>query len=243
MKSKFCGIYLIRNNLNEKLYIGQSKNIFARWSEHVRKSFNVDKDNSILHKAFKKYDISNFLFQIIEICDESELDEKEKFYINLYQATKDNYNITSGGKGGNCRGSKNHNSKLTENDVYNIREQYKNIIPRKEVYKQYENIISINTFTDVWNGKTWTHIHMDVYTDEIKNKQRFNYDKTASHKSIQIIPDKEILRIRKLRLQGYKPKFIHEKYYQHVNRNTFDDVWYNRTFKHLKVEDDNGSKN
>ena len=31
-----CGIYLIRNKINNKIYIGQSNNIHRRWLEHLR---------------------------------------------------------------------------------------------------------------------------------------------------------------------------------------------------------------
>ena len=44
-------------------------------------------------------------------------------------------------------------------DVYYIREQYKSLKNWREVYENYKNIISQNTFKDVWVGKTWKHIH------------------------------------------------------------------------------------
>lgn len=235
MKSKFCGIYMITNNIGGKIYIGQSKNIFARWSEHIRESFNEPYDNSILHKAIRKYDISCFQFKILELCDESELNEKERFYIKLYEATKDNYNILEGGGGGIAKGCRNHNSKLTEDDVYNIREQYKNLKTRKEVYEKYKTIITQNTFRDIWIGKTWQHVHMDVYDAETKLKQRNNYDTVKSHKWMQKLSDEDILNIRQLKQQGLKPKYIYDKYYSHINRSTFNDAWYCHTFKHIKI--------
>lgn len=30
-----CGIYKIENNINHKIYIGQSKNIEKRWKSHI----------------------------------------------------------------------------------------------------------------------------------------------------------------------------------------------------------------
>ena len=235
MKSEFCGIYMIINNINEKIYIGQSKNIFARWSKHIRESFNKPNDNSILHKAIRKYNISCFQFKILELCNEAELDEKERFYINLYEATKDNYNILDGGTGCATKGSKNHNSKLKEIDVYDIREQYKNLKNWKEVFEKYQNVVSQNTFKDVWVGKTWQHIHMDVYDRATKLKQRNNYDKIKSHKWAQKLSDEDILKIRTLKNQGFKPKYIYDNDYNHINRNTFNDIWYYHTFKHLII--------
>lgn len=224
---------MIMNNIGGKIYIGQSKNIFARWSKHIRESYIEPYDNSILHKAIRKNDISNFWFKILELCDEDELDDKEKFYINLYESTKDNYNISPGGSGGSMPGSKNHNSKLTEHEVYEIRERYKNLERKLEVYQDYKSKITINTFSDVWLGKTWTHIHMDVYTDEIKRQQRNNYDRIKSHDNCRTISDEDILKIRELRNQQLKPKYVYDTYYSHLNRNTFNDVWYYHTFKHI----------
>lgn len=59
-----CGIYKITNLTNNKVYIGQSKNIEERWSNHRKDSFNI-KDveyNSPLHRAIRKYGLSNFEF-------------------------------------------------------------------------------------------------------------------------------------------------------------------------------------
>lgn len=239
MKSKFCGIYMITNNIGGKIYIGQSKNIFTRWAEHIREAFKKPYDNSILHKAIRKYDISCFQFKILELCNESELDEKEKFYINLYEATKDNYNILEGGGGGVPKGVKNHNSKLKDEDVYNIREQYKRLITRREVFEQYKDIISESTFKDIWIGKTWRHVHMDVYTEETKLQQRNNYDRIQSHKWMQKLSDEDILNIRTLKNNGLKPKYVYDNYYNYINRNTFNDIWYYHTFKYITIKNEN----
>lgn len=234
------GIYMIVNNVNGNMYIGQSKNVFTRWNKHYKEAMlNKQNDNSILHKAIRKYGIKCFWFKILELCREEELDEKEKFYISLYQTNVNygHYNILDGGSGCASKGSKNHNSKLSENDVYTIREQYKELKNWQEVYKDYEDIISKNTFKDVWVGKTWKHVHCEVYTQEIKEKQRNNYDKIKSHKWMQKLTDEEILFIRKLRMNGSKPKDVYDKHFPNINRNTFNDVWYNHTFKHLQVEE------
>jgi group I intron endonuclease len=232
-KSQACGIYMIIHNVGGEYYIGQSKNIFSRWSEHFRHS-KTNAENSILYKAIQKYGITAFQFKILELCDESELDEKEKFYIALYESTKNhNYNIQSGGTGGSSIGINNGNSKLTDEDVFNIRERYKQLKRKKDVYQDYQHLISINTFSDVWIGKTWKHIHMDVYTEDIKRQQRNNYDRIKSHKYFQILSDDDILKIRQYKKEGQKPNQVYLKYYPNINRNTFNDVWYNHTFKHI----------
>lgn len=79
--NNICGIYKITNLVNNKLYIGSSKNIGNRWHSH-RNSCLWKKLNSTLYNDFEKYGLQNFKFDIIEICNESELLEKENFWQN-----------------------------------------------------------------------------------------------------------------------------------------------------------------
>ena len=96
-----CGIYIIKNDINEKVYIGQSINIHKRVQEHFWKS-TCNKDvsyNSALHSAIRKYGKEHFHWEILEECDANQLDEKEKEYIEKYNSISPNgYNILSGGQ-------------------------------------------------------------------------------------------------------------------------------------------------
>ena len=38
-KKPICGIYKITNQVNSKIYIGQSKDIYRRWKEHKNGAF------------------------------------------------------------------------------------------------------------------------------------------------------------------------------------------------------------
>jgi hypothetical protein len=40
--------------------------------------------------------LENFSFEVLEECSRTELNEKEKFYIELYQSDKFGYNSNSG---------------------------------------------------------------------------------------------------------------------------------------------------
>lgn len=236
-----CGIYKITNKINGKIYIGQAKNICTRWNEHYLLSRNEDlnhikNDTSIIHQAIRKYHIENFTFEIVTLCDKDDLNDEERYFISYYNSLVPNgYNIVDGGnKGPEMRGEENPNSKLTETMVYDIRERYKNAERYKDVYLQYQDIVSVNTFHDVWIGKTWKHIHIDVYTEENKKKQRNNYDTVESHRHLQILEDKDIVHIRDLKNDGFSKKYVYDNYYSYININTFNDVWYNHTFKHIQ---------
>lgn len=85
-------IYKITNLLNNKCYIGKTKNLKSRFYQHCRGS---DTHKSLIHLAIKKYGKSNFLFEKIYEChDEKEISEKEIFYIRKHNSLSPNgYNL------------------------------------------------------------------------------------------------------------------------------------------------------
>ena len=87
-----CGIYLITNLVNQKKYVGQSVNILRRWRNHKADSKNIASScyEYPLYRAFRKYGIDNFSFEIIEECSPMELDIKEAYYIGLYRTLGEN---------------------------------------------------------------------------------------------------------------------------------------------------------
>ena len=98
-KDKIIGIYCITNNVNNKKYIGQSKDIYKRWKSHVYRLNQGNHDNKHLQESWSKYGEANFSFEIIEICDEEHLDDMECLYISKYNTMDSNmgYNLQSGG--------------------------------------------------------------------------------------------------------------------------------------------------
>ena len=88
------GIYKITNKINNKVYVGQSINIAKRWEEHI---YYSQEEDTALKKAFKKYGISNFSFEVLEECSKEELNEKETYWIKYYNSYENGYNMTSGG--------------------------------------------------------------------------------------------------------------------------------------------------
>lgn len=91
-------IYKITNNINEKVYIGQTvQKIETRWKRHIRESKTNCRH---LYCAMRKYGIENFSIEVIEECDtEDELDEREQYWINQYDSCNRGYNISKGGGG------------------------------------------------------------------------------------------------------------------------------------------------
>lgn len=97
-----CGIYMIKNIVNGKVYIGQSVDIYTRWYNHKRDLSNGVHYNTHLQKSWNKYGESSFEFSIIKTCDQNDLDLLEVKYISLYNScdSKFGYNMSFGGAGG-----------------------------------------------------------------------------------------------------------------------------------------------
>ena len=88
------GIYKITNIQNQMCYIGQTKAGFKnRWRTHVKRGIGCEEQtNNRLYDALKKEGVENFTFQIVEICDEKILTERERFYIDFYDSKNWGYN-------------------------------------------------------------------------------------------------------------------------------------------------------
>ena len=92
-----CGIYKITNKKNKLCYIGQSVDIRKRMREHMKCGLGIDTPtNNKLYQAMYKEGLDNFTFEILEECVTTDLDEKEKFYINLYNSYDYGYNSNKG---------------------------------------------------------------------------------------------------------------------------------------------------
>lgn len=89
-------IYKITNLIDNKVYIGlTTRTVEARWKEHCRHGSQQIDD------AIQMYGIENFQIETLEECDESILDDREKYWIDYYDSFKNGYNNTYGGRGNN----------------------------------------------------------------------------------------------------------------------------------------------
>ena len=81
-EEKQSGIYQIRNIKNNKVYIGSSARLYYRKIEHFSRLRNNSHDNSYLQKSWNKYGEENFVFEILEYCEENSLLEREQHYFD-----------------------------------------------------------------------------------------------------------------------------------------------------------------
>jgi group I intron endonuclease len=89
-------IYIIRNEVNEKVYIGQTtKSVQERFMQHLK--LLKSNKNQLIHKAIVKYGKESFYIETLEECSNELLDEREIFYIELYDSFNKGYNLCKGG--------------------------------------------------------------------------------------------------------------------------------------------------
>lgn len=144
------GIYKITNKTNEHCYVGQSRDIFKRWSDHTTAAFNPN-DKSYeypLYRAMRKYGKENFIFEILEECLIEQLNEKEHFWIKKLSPT---YNQTEGGDYQVIP------QKLTYEKVKEIQniliQDIQGEISHQELANKYG--VSKDTIRDINVGRTW----------------------------------------------------------------------------------------
>ena len=116
-------IYIIKNAINDKVYIGQSNNPAYRWEQYQSRVRCKDQ-NSLISKAMIKYGIEHFYMEILEAGVEN-YDEREVYWIKKYNSiTPNGYNIASGGKGGGY-GADNPSAIFTQEEVESIKKDIK----------------------------------------------------------------------------------------------------------------------
>jgi group I intron endonuclease len=166
MQKPICGIYIIKNDVNSKVYIGQSVDIVCRYRAHQYSGSNPKAQDAHLqiHKAMNNIGVSHFWYEILEECELEKLDEREIFYIALYDSYEHGYNMTLGGSSN--RYETNGRALLTQQDVYEIRLMYNAHIPFREAFKKYSSRISKRGFQKIWRYETWRGILPEVYSDE-----------------------------------------------------------------------------
>lgn len=106
-------IYKITNDINDKIYVGQTINTLEqRFYKHCWEAKQDCRNTSPLHLAIKKYGKEHFTISLLEECANDQLDAREIYWIKYYNSYScDGYNATIGGKG---------NQKFDENEIISL---------------------------------------------------------------------------------------------------------------------------
>lgn len=158
---RICGIYKIISP-SGKIYIGQSVCIKTRWSSY--KTRGCEKQ-IILQKSFNKYGWKSHIFEIIEECLEEDLNLRERYWQEFYDAT--------GRNGLNC---------VLVNDKVSFSDRKQNRVENKNKYLvpwYIEDILDINTgvfYYTVLEASTYSGVPRSHLSDMLKGK---GFNKTS----------------------------------------------------------------
>jgi hypothetical protein len=94
-----CGIYKIKNRINNKYYIGSSINVRKRWKAHRNNLRHNKHVNRYLQSAVNKYGLNNFSCEIQEVvvCEKGSgeikniLIGREQYWIDVLKACDRNF--------------------------------------------------------------------------------------------------------------------------------------------------------
>lgn len=229
-------VYKITNKVNQKVYIGVTRNkLQQRWIRHLN-DCNCGKDY-YLYRAMRKYGIINFSIEVIDTTDSLEkLAELEKHYIKTYNSLDPNfgYNSIEGNYGRDYITS--GKSKITKKDIYFIRNKYKEGKLRCiECYKMfYSEILSYSGFQKIWEGTSWQHIMPEVYTKENIELHKKQLGHKGENNINSLLTDNEILEIRKYYVNHTRQECF-DKFGINVytSKQAFFNILSRRCFKHL----------
>ena len=144
-------IYKITNNINKKIYIGQSLHPQKRWWEHCQRA-KENIDSYPIHLAIKKYGKENFSFEVLEWTED--YDNRERELILFYNSLSPNgYNIIPGGHSPIMYGEDHPRNTLPNKQIYNIINELKeNSLTDREIALKYNTTDKI--ISDINHGRT-----------------------------------------------------------------------------------------
>lgn len=148
------GIYKITNLINQHSYIGQSVQIEKRWLRHQKDAFDKTSKsyNYPLYQAIRKYGLEYFNFEVLELCDQAQLNQREIYWIEYYDTYINGYNQTLGGQSPTYK-------KITPEllDIITKELQNNSLIKHADLAAKYN--VSIEMIQGINTGRYW---HRDL---------------------------------------------------------------------------------
>lgn len=181
-------IYIIKNDINSKVYVGQAINVKQRFQNHCKPSSS--QDNDLVSRAIQKYGRNHFWYEILESQIEN-YDQREKYWISYYNCIRPNgYNTSEGGNYPPVQKGTHHpESKLTDKQlnelIYDL--QYTQL-SYSQLSDKYD--LSKSSIYEINNGKTY-------FNSEISYPIRTNKNPRGA------LSDKQVLEIIELLKSSY----------------------------------------
>jgi len=186
MRTKETGIYIIKNKLNNKIYIGSAVDIVDRWRRHKILLQKNKHHSPILQNSWNKYGKENFDFIIVEECNKDILISREQYYLDiLLKANDDNFTFfKSNGYNVNHRADSSLGREFTEETKVKMSK----IKSKNGKLKDIEfSKIDINTF---YNNKIININNKETLKPKDKNNPF--YKKSHTEESKRIMSEKKM---------------------------------------------------
>lgn len=102
------GIYIIKNTVNAKVYVGSAKYFYKRYSTHKALLIKGKHHSKKLNNFTAKHGVDKLSFELLELVDPSCLLEREQAFIILHNACSEGFNILP------CAGKGRHGAPVSE---------------------------------------------------------------------------------------------------------------------------------
>lgn len=145
------GIYCITCSKTNEKYIGQSVSIKRRWTTHKRELKNNIHYNKHMQATYNKYGEDSFIYEILELCPKDKLNEREKFYIKLFDSYNHGFNQDIGGC--DTRGENNPMYGVKGKDAPRFKDYILQLSDKGEILNKFESTCEAYKITGCPNSQ------------------------------------------------------------------------------------------
>lgn len=179
------GIYAITCTATGEKYIGQSVAIKRRWATHKRELKNGIHYNQHLQRTYNKYGPDSFIYEILEQCPSEKLNEREQFYIKLFDTHNHGFNQDNGGC--NISGENNPMYGIKGKEAPRFKDYILQLDSNGNILNKFESSIAAAEYVTGDKKKT-SSILRCLYTWEGKN---YDNARAFTYRSYQWIYEKD----------------------------------------------------
>lgn len=168
--SGVSGVYIIKHNQSDKVYVGSSLDLYSRIRVHKTKLKNGTHINLKLRNFCSKYGFEGFEFSVLELCDKNNILEREQYWMDYYKSYDSGFNIS--------KTSSYPYKDLTQEQI----EERKDRISKKRgrgvfVYDNKQLMLYFNSISECSRklNINCSHIHNCCSNKEYNKKYKFNF--------------------------------------------------------------------
>ena len=165
-------IYLIRNNINNKLYVGSTcQPLSKRFYKHV---WDIKKRDNLIHQAIKEYGSEEFYIELLESfpCNtKEELTAREGFHIRDLKTHVDGYNKKIEGRDKKQYYIDNKEKLLSYHSEYRQKNQESLRIKKKQWFINNKDTVV----------KAWKEANKDIISEKNRLAKKQFYEKNKEH--------------------------------------------------------------